>query len=48
MTMTDTPTPIELDPHWLEEWVTYGFIELYAYLANHAAFAAFLDQKEKQ
>jgi hypothetical protein len=35
----------DLADSWLEDWVGAGIAELEAYLAKHAAFAAFLERR---
>lgn len=35
-------THVEIDERWLTEWFEFGFSELGAYLAKHAAFDDYL------
>jgi hypothetical protein len=37
----------ELGETWLERWLESGLQQLEAYLANHAAFLAYLDTAEQ-
>ena len=37
----------ELGESWLERWLQSGLEKLEAYLANHAAFLAYLDASEQ-
>lgn len=39
---------VQVDQHWLCEWVSFGLIELGTYLEKQALFSAYLRQKEKQ
>ena len=42
----DAPPPavhVEVDEHWLGEWVAVGFKEMSVSLGNHAAFDAYYD-----
>jgi hypothetical protein len=36
----------DLDETWLEDWAGVGISELELYLAKHAAFLSFLDERE--
>ncbi|MGB2953140.1 MAG: hypothetical protein WBB74_07080 [Gaiellaceae bacterium] len=36
----------DLDETWLEDWAGVGIAELELYLAKHAAFLAFLDDRD--
>jgi hypothetical protein len=33
---------------WLEEWVAFGFRQMGEYLAKHAEFARYCEQRAKQ
>ena len=37
----------ELGDGWLERWLETGLAEIEEYLANHAAFLAYLDAAEQ-
>jgi hypothetical protein len=36
----------DLSDTWLEDWTGAGIAEIEAYLAKHAAFLSFLEQRE--
>ena len=36
-----------LADNWLEDFVTQGLVDVEAYLAKHAAFDAFLDDRDQ-
>jgi len=49
--MSDHDTQIEpagVDDLWLAEWATAGIEAAESYLANHAAFADFLDDGDRR
>jgi hypothetical protein len=36
----------EIDERFFADWIEFGMLELNAYLANHARFAHFCDERE--
>lgn len=41
------PPRFEIDERFLHEWVEMGIADMAAYLAKHARFAAFCDQRDR-
>lgn len=37
---------VELDEHWIGEWLDYGFVAISIYLGHYTAFAEYLDHKD--
>lgn len=38
----------KIDERWMAEWLAYGYRELRAYLAHHAAFDEYLDRTNRK
>jgi hypothetical protein len=43
---TTHPNSVSVDEVWLGDWAAEGVAAIEAYLANHAAFAAFLSIRD--
>jgi hypothetical protein len=41
-------SPGPMGERWLDEWVAYGFRQMGEYLAKHAEFARYCEQRAKQ
>ena len=41
-------SPGPMRERWLDEWVSYGFRQIGEYLAKHAEFARYCEQRAKQ
>lgn len=41
-----TVAEVPVDDGWVDEWVAFGFREMYAYLAHHLAFAIWCDEHD--
>ena len=38
---------VEIDDRFLRDWIEFGFRQLSAYLAKHARFSRYCDEREK-
>lgn len=38
--------PPIVDERWLQQWISFGMLELAVYLTNHAAFHSYCEHRE--